>query len=242
MLGIGMQEMLVIGLAALLIFGPGKLPEVMGQAGKLFKDFRNMTSELTGEFEKTVAEAKQMGNQITGDLGPMQSQVNSITKSVQRDLGTGSKSKSTPARKTSSSSKAVSTAKKATTASKTTSSSASGKGKSTTSTTRSSGANAAKTGGSSSTATAKKVASAPVATKDEPDIDFSMFEVTAPERTRRARTATPSMITDPTPRGLFSPEEAELPGDVAGSASANEDPIARARQRRRNAGYAKRSA
>lgn len=237
-----MQEMMVIALAALLIFGPGKLPEVMGQAGKLYKDFRNMTSELTGEFEKTVAEAKEMGNQITGDLGPMQSQVNSITKSVERDLGVGSKSKSTSARKTTSSSKAVSTAKKATTGGKSTTSSSPAK-KGTTSTTRPGGAKATKSTAPTATESAKKAKSTPVATKDEPDIDFSLYEVSAPERTRRTRKATPSMITDPTPRNTFTFVDTDTASDVTDVLSANaDDPIARARQRRRNAGYANRSA
>lgn len=242
MLGIGMQEMMIIALAALLIFGPGKLPEVMGQAGKLYRDFRSMTSELTGEFEKTVAEAKEMGNQITGELGPMQSQVDSITKSVQRDLGTGSKSsRSTTGKKTTSSNKTGSTAKKSTTSSKSTSS-PSNKTNSTSSSTRSNGSKTTKTT-SSSTDKAKKAATVPVATKDEPDIDFSLFEVTAPDRTRRARKATPSVITDPTPRNIFASNDSDTGSDVPTSLDTFvNDPIARARQRRRNAGYANRSA
>ena len=58
MFGVGYQEMLLIGLAALLLFGPGKMPEMMSQAGKWYKQFRDVTSELSGEFNKTVAEAK----------------------------------------------------------------------------------------------------------------------------------------------------------------------------------------
>ena len=87
MFGIGPMEMGIIAVVALLIFGPEKLPEMMGQAGKLVRDFRNMTSEMTGEFEKTVAEAKGVGRQINSEMGSMTKQVSSVTNSVQKELG-----------------------------------------------------------------------------------------------------------------------------------------------------------
>ncbi|MDP9355730.1 MAG: twin-arginine translocase TatA/TatE family subunit [Chloroflexota bacterium] len=86
--GIGAPEMVIILVVALIIFGPGKLPEVAGQAGKAVRDFRRMTSELTGEFEKTVNEAGagDLKASLTGELTGMKSQVDNVSKSVQRDL------------------------------------------------------------------------------------------------------------------------------------------------------------
>lgn len=236
MLGVGMQEMMIIGLAALLIFGPGKLPEVMSQAGKMYRDFRNMTAELTGEFDKTIAEAREMGNQITGELGPMQKELNSVTKSVERDLGgkkktTSSSSKSSTASKAKSTTGAkgtTSSAKKTSTASRSSSTSA----KSTTSS-RSTSASASKT---STTSTTK--AAAPVATKEDPYSDVSLFELEAPKRERRARKATPAVITDLTPRSLDAIEEAAPEPAMMGT-SPVDDALARARARRRSAGYAR---
>jgi len=92
MFGIGPTEMAIIAVVALLIFGPEKLPEMMGQAGKLVRDFRNMSAEMTGEFEKTVAEAKSVGKQINNEMGAMTREVSSVTDSVQRELG-GTKGK-----------------------------------------------------------------------------------------------------------------------------------------------------
>lgn len=242
MFGVGPQEMLLIGLAALLIFGPGKLPEVMGQAGKLYKDFRNMTSELTGEFEKTVAEAKEMGNQLTGDLGPMQKQVDSVTKSVQRDLGKGTKGLATSKKSTSTKSSSGTSAKKPAT---TNSSRASTTKTTSSKSTSSSRTSPSKTTGNSSAQTSeatKKSAVAPVATKEDPYSDISVFAPAEPVRVRRARRATPSVITDRTPRqfAVSESEVAESTGTV--SAGQVDDAIARARQRRRAAGYAQRSA
>ncbi|HWV24875.1 MAG TPA: twin-arginine translocase TatA/TatE family subunit [Thermomicrobiales bacterium] len=235
MLGIGMQEMMIIALAALLIFGPGKLPEVMGQAGKFYKQFRDMTGELTGEFEKTIAEAKEMGNQLTGELGPMQKELQSVTNSAKRDLNKAGKST------TSSASKAKSTTSKSTTSS-------TNKGKSTTTTSRTSSttstssksATTSRTSSTSSTAS-KKPAAPPVATKDDPVSDFSMFTQEAPERTRRSRRATPSVIADPTPRLLEEPSDDKV-AVTAPDVSPVDSALARARQRRQQAGYAQRSA
>ncbi len=46
MLGIGMPELLVIMVIALVIFGPGKIPEMGSAIGKALKDFkRSMSAE-----------------------------------------------------------------------------------------------------------------------------------------------------------------------------------------------------
>lgn len=61
-LGMGPMEILVILIIALMVFGPSRLPEIMGQAGKAIQDFRRATSELSNEFNQTIqaelAEAK----------------------------------------------------------------------------------------------------------------------------------------------------------------------------------------
>jgi len=227
-LGIGLPEMGIIAVVALLIFGPDKLPEVMGQAGKMLRDFRSMTSNLTGEFEKTIAEAKDIGNSITGELGGMTKEVNSVANSVKRDLNK------------------TSTTTKTTTASKSTSSSSSSK--STTSASKSStNKSASTTAGSSYNSKTTVVASTPKASKEDPVIDMSLFEPTPIERKSRARRATPSAIGEPTPRMLAAmsdleaeAEDARLHGDIAPVVT--DDAIRRARARRRNAGYARQSA
>jgi TatA/E family protein of Tat protein translocase len=39
---------------ALIVFGPAKLPEIMGQVGRAIGDFRRATSELSDEFNRTI--------------------------------------------------------------------------------------------------------------------------------------------------------------------------------------------
>jgi TatA/E family protein of Tat protein translocase len=46
---------MVILVLALIIFGPGKLPEIAGQVGKVVRDFRRTTAELSSEFNRTLS-------------------------------------------------------------------------------------------------------------------------------------------------------------------------------------------
>lgn len=66
--GMGPLEILVIALVAFIIFGPEKLSEIMGGLGKAVREFRAMTSDLTGEFERTVNEVKAEVQATAGDL------------------------------------------------------------------------------------------------------------------------------------------------------------------------------
>ncbi|MBA2247668.1 MAG: twin-arginine translocase TatA/TatE family subunit [Chloroflexia bacterium] len=259
--GIGGLEIPIIAIAALLIFGPGKLPEVMGQAGKLVRDFRRMSAELTGEFEKTIAEAKDIGSSIQSEVGGMSKEVNSVADSVRKDLGI----KGTSARKPGITSKSSAAASRSTApATAKTTSKAGGKAATTTSKSTATKVAASKpaatptagttaTPASTTTKTTTKPAAVakkpeiPVASREDPAAGISLFEPVAIERSRRSRTATPSAIGDRTPRGLAPDPEPTTPSAVTApaperAATAVDDPLARARQRRRTAGYAQRSA
>ncbi len=244
-MGIGPQEMMVIAVIALLVFGPGKLPEVMGQAGKLVRDFRRMSAELSGEFEKTIAEAKDMTSGLSAELGGMTKEVNSVTNSVKKDLGL--KNSGVTGRSKGSASK-TGTASKAGSASRTTSTSKIGSSK--TGAKSAASTSGAKTTGAKSTSsttttaksTAAKKAPTPVASREDPSADMSLFEPAPVERAKRARKAVPSMISDPTPRSGGasndrSPGFVDDDGPSPVASGASDDALSRARQRRRNAGY-----
>jgi Tat protein translocase TatB subunit len=98
-LGMGTGELAVIAIVALIIFGPGKLPEVAGQVGKLLGQFRKVTGDLTSEFEQTAG-LDEIKRTVQKEIAGVQSEVNAVTKGVKKDLSTTTKSatKSTAAK------------------------------------------------------------------------------------------------------------------------------------------------
>ncbi len=52
--GIGLPELLFIGVLALIVFGPEKLPELMGQFGRLVREVRRATSDVQTEFQRAI--------------------------------------------------------------------------------------------------------------------------------------------------------------------------------------------
>jgi sec-independent protein translocase protein TatA len=57
--GIGLPEMLVIFVVALLVFGPKKLPEIGRTLGKTLKGFQDASKEFQDEFKKEAQEIEK---------------------------------------------------------------------------------------------------------------------------------------------------------------------------------------
>jgi Tat protein translocase TatB subunit len=55
MFGIGVPELLVIMVIALIVLGPKRLPEVAKSLGKAFAEFRRATSDLSEELNEARA-------------------------------------------------------------------------------------------------------------------------------------------------------------------------------------------
>lgn len=238
----------IIGIVALLIFGPDKLPEVMGQAGKMVRDFRNMTAGLTGEFEKTMAEAREIGNSVTKELGGMTKEVNAVTNSVKKDLNTSKTT--TPAPKKGMTSASAKKAGASTSSTAATKASTAGSTPKPTTTTK---APASTTSASSSATTTAKPATAivpptPKASREDPIADISLFEPAPMERKPRARRATPTTFggvdvfaSTTMPDGdAAAIADALAHGDEVTLPASSDDALLRARQRRQTAGYSQR--
>jgi Tat protein translocase TatB subunit len=55
MFGIGAQELVVIAVIALIVFGPERLPELAARLATAIRDFRRLSDELTGELQRSMA-------------------------------------------------------------------------------------------------------------------------------------------------------------------------------------------
>ncbi|MEM6252607.1 MAG: TatA/E family twin arginine-targeting protein translocase [Cyanobacteria bacterium P01_D01_bin.156] len=60
--GIGLPEMALIMMVALLVFGPKKLPEIGRSLGKAIKGFQDASKEFEDEFKK---EAERLEKTVT---------------------------------------------------------------------------------------------------------------------------------------------------------------------------------
>lgn len=58
--GIGLPEMAIIFIVALLVFGPKKLPEIGRSLGKAIRSFQDATKEFETEFKQGVEQVEQI--------------------------------------------------------------------------------------------------------------------------------------------------------------------------------------
>ena len=77
--GIGLPEMALITIVALLVFGPKKLPEIGRSVAKTLRSFQDASKEFENEFKKEaqkIEESVSMNASLetAGDLKPSKSE------------------------------------------------------------------------------------------------------------------------------------------------------------------------
>jgi Tat protein translocase TatB subunit len=69
MFGIGMQEIIIIAIIALLVVGPKKLPDLAKTLGKTFGELRKAADGITDELKQTLQnDEKQKDNDLRDSL------------------------------------------------------------------------------------------------------------------------------------------------------------------------------
>lgn len=70
MFGIGPTELIVVLVLALIVVGPERLPTLAGQIGKAIRDFRQMSGDVTGEFQRAfqLDEPQQTSQVLTDEV------------------------------------------------------------------------------------------------------------------------------------------------------------------------------
>ncbi len=82
--GIGLPEMALILVVALLIFGPKKLPEIGRSLGKALKGFQEASREFQDEFKKE-AEQIEEAVKMNAQLEPEKSQTVTTQKTEEAE-------------------------------------------------------------------------------------------------------------------------------------------------------------
>jgi TatA/E family protein of Tat protein translocase len=67
---IGMPEMIVIGIIALLIFGPRKLPELGKSLGKSIAEFKRASNELKNTLEDEIRTEELQAARKSAEVAP----------------------------------------------------------------------------------------------------------------------------------------------------------------------------
>ncbi len=83
MFGIGMQELIIIAVVALLIVGPKKLPDLAKSLGKGFSEFRKATDDVKDDLKKTFQEDDD--HKKDGPKNALQEQTDTKDKSNQKN-------------------------------------------------------------------------------------------------------------------------------------------------------------
>jgi len=69
MFGIGMQELIIIVIIALLVVGPKKLPDVAKTLGKGFNEFKRAVDGVTDDFKQTIQSDEKPKDEKPRDEG-----------------------------------------------------------------------------------------------------------------------------------------------------------------------------
>lgn len=80
--GMGGMEIMVIMVVALIIFGPGKLPELGSQVGKAVRDFRRMTNDMTSEFNESTSDIRSTMDEMKGAVAQVEQETKTLANSI----------------------------------------------------------------------------------------------------------------------------------------------------------------
>jgi TatA/E family protein of Tat protein translocase len=87
---IGIPELIVIFIIALLVFGPKKLPEVGKSVGRAIREFKKASDELRTRVEEEISasEIKSEINEVKSDLTEFKDDLNHLQENLKKDLQT----------------------------------------------------------------------------------------------------------------------------------------------------------
>ncbi len=85
-LGMGPAELIVIIIIALIVLGPGKLPEVARALGKTMRDLRAISDGFQTELRRELNTAAAVKDEVKGDVTPLTETLSSLRASLNAPL------------------------------------------------------------------------------------------------------------------------------------------------------------
>ena len=92
---IGIQEIIIVLVVALLVLGPKRLPEVARKMGEIYRNLRKITGDFTKEFTKAIdiedKELKDIAKSVKDDTGKLGKAIDTETKELTKTVDTKTK-------------------------------------------------------------------------------------------------------------------------------------------------------
>jgi Tat protein translocase TatB subunit len=85
-LGVGLPELLVILVLAVIVVGPQRLPEFAAQLGRFLRAFRRYSSRITAEFNETLQELEHEYDDMKGEWKDVRQGLQEDYKTVNEGL------------------------------------------------------------------------------------------------------------------------------------------------------------
>lgn len=96
--GIGLPEMALIFVIALLVFGPKKLPEIGSSLGKAIRGFQDASREFENEFKRETSKAENKESvKMNAQLEPSSSEAETISEAQASQEATSTQSEESKA-------------------------------------------------------------------------------------------------------------------------------------------------
>ncbi|HEY3170485.1 MAG TPA: twin-arginine translocase TatA/TatE family subunit [Thermoanaerobaculia bacterium] len=85
---IGMPELVLIFLVALLVFGPKKLPELGKSLGRGLAEFKRASDDLKRTIEDEIEQGKQQVGSVKDEISSMRQQVGELRDTIAASTAT----------------------------------------------------------------------------------------------------------------------------------------------------------
>ena len=85
--GIGPLEIILVLIIGLIIFGPGKLPQIGRDVGKALRSFKKAASDISAEMSREMKELEEKEQDKKSDSQPVQPKMAETDKTAELEAG-----------------------------------------------------------------------------------------------------------------------------------------------------------